>query len=306
VTFPSDRVRYLDPDGGIVDAKVVELWADDLPARSPLTSGRVRLDVDGMEFDARYLVPIANGPHGSTAGYEQLDNEILAGLRIARLYGRTGGPAEVPRLIGRYLDSAESFVLTEPPQGAPAGRVAGNLLTKDARAFQKSLLRAVLVIGGAGIAHRGIGPDTVLWDSATRTLQLTGFAHAAPLGAPRTVRGTMPWQAPEQRQGRAKGTVSDRDDLWAAGKLIYFMQTGEELDDPSQLHDEPDLSELLQGVFRAPDQRPNGRARSAAPPRFLPFCADARPGPGVRARPFGLLPAAGAQTSADRPACRRT
>ncbi len=140
------------------------------------------------------------------------------------------------------------------------------------------LLRAVRLLNAAGIAHRAIGPDTVRWDGDD--VQITDFSHAAPIGAPRTVAGVPPWQAPEQRpqvpDGGKRGVIGPNDDVWAAGRLIFHVLTGEELGGRDQLADRPELAELLAGVFGAPDGRPSAQTllhrlgEADAPPRPLP------------------------------------
>jgi hypothetical protein len=257
VTFPNDRIRYRDPYGETVEAKVVwEADDEELPATAPLRAGRVRLDVLGEEFDARYLVPVQAGPGGLDAGFDQIDNEILVGLRVVRRHGEPAHPLEVPRLIGWYLNSAEPFVLTEPPRGERIGDW-GRIGDDVQRMFQKSLLHAVQILGGVGVAHRNLNPDTVLWNTDTRTVQLTGFAHAAPFGAPRTV-AAVSWQAPEQRAKGARGQVGETDDVWAISKLIFYAKTGKDIS-RAGLEADGQLNELLRDVGREPGKRPSPR-----------------------------------------------
>ncbi len=58
---------------------------------------------------------------------------------------------------------------------------------------------------------------------ARLTEPVPGIADTAPVSAPGTVFGTVPYMAPEQVQGRA---VDARTDLWALGAIIYEMVTG--------------------------------------------------------------------------------
>lgn len=261
MTSSPGTLAYRDPFGVPCEAKIDELAGPEPPAGPPLEAARVRIacgDLDRADVTARRIRPVPLG-NGRTEGYEQLDNEILAGVRVARLYRGRPHPAEVTRLIGYDADSAEPFALLEPLRGEPVGGFAGRMLSRDRKPFQRSLLRAILVINGAGIVHRGISPETVLWDSASQTVQLTDFTRATLVGAPRTVVGAPPWQAPEQRPQQAVGRVSDRDDLWAAAKLIYYVITGQELHDLRALHDNPELGPLLGDVINAPDRRPSTR-----------------------------------------------
>jgi hypothetical protein len=68
-----------------------------------------------------------------------------------------------------------------------------------------------------------------------------------------------PWAAREQRPGTSCGWVSAQDDIWAAGRLIFYMSTREELTDRSQIEDRPALRNLLAEVFGPPEGRPTAR-----------------------------------------------
>jgi serine/threonine protein kinase len=95
----------------------------------------------------------------------------------------------------------------------------------------------------------------VRWDG--RRVQIADFSLATVIGAPRTAIGALPWAAPEQREGHISGKVSDKDDIWAAGRLIYYVRTGEELTSRDKLADWPALESLLDGVFGPPAGRPS-------------------------------------------------
>ena len=257
------------PGGAGQVAATVEGEAE--PAPPYLTARRVRL-TDGSQ--ARQL---RIGPVERATGYRRLDNEILAGLRLCRLVGEACYPPEVSRLIGYEADSAEPFALLEPYRGEPLAAAARRLLPDEQHRFQASLLRALCWLTAAGIAHRGIGPSSVRWDG--EHVRITDFSLATVIGAPREVIGALPWAAPEQRAdraGQARGDVSSRDDVWAAGRLIHYVLTGEELSHLGQVADVPGLEDLLAGVFGPPEGRPTaaelltGRLRQPHPvPRGL-------------------------------------
>lgn len=250
------RLSYRDLDGVRVDARVAAVGDCPVPIANGLATRLLKLETGGRTWEALQIRPVPYGPGGRAAGYELLDNEILAGLRLHRAQrsAASGYPLEVSRLIGHDADAARPYALLEPYRGTPVGKEAGNLLVSDHHPFQVSLLTGVRWLGAAGIAHRGISPDTVRWDG--RRVQITGFAHATVLGAPRTVVGDLPWCAPEQRSGRATGDVTERDDMWAAGRLIFYVLTGEELHEPGQLAAVPELAALLHGIFGPPEGRP--------------------------------------------------
>ncbi|TDC83524.1 hypothetical protein [Actinomadura sp. 7K507] len=273
-----NRLRYYDVHGVPVEAKAVEADETEPPLRPPLEAVRLRLELPDEEAAVRCVRPVGRGPGGLAAGCRQLDGEILAGLRLSRLCGGNPYPRTVSRLVGYDADVAEPFALLEPLRGVEVESLAGTLPTEQRRRFQVSLLRAVRVLNAAGIAHRGIGPGTVRWDGDE--VQITDFSRAALIGSPRTVAGTMPWQAPEQRpetpRGWRRGDVGPNDDIWAAGRLIFYVLTGEELDDRAKLADRPELETLLADVIERPERRPDAQTllrrlgEADPPPRPLP------------------------------------
>ncbi len=245
------KLQYIGlSDGTTVEAEIV--------SESDAVAHAVHreLQVSDVRIDPGELTMIATDEQ---SGYDLIDNEILAGLQLHRLAGIDRYPAEVSRLVGYNAAVTEPFVLLEPYRGVPVSEVAGKLLTADRRRFQISLLTGLRWLTVAGIAHRNINPHTVRWDEDSRTVQITGFLNATVFGAPRQIVGTLPWAAPEQRPDRITGDVGERDDIWAMGRLIFYVLTGEEPADRNSIRAEPELGQLLEGVFQAPADRPTCR-----------------------------------------------
>ncbi|WP_026412930.1 hypothetical protein [Actinomadura oligospora] len=252
---PNAQLRFTDArDGDPVTAET-ELVADEVPRAPGLCVQRVRLETAEGVFEGRLLRPATR----SAASLRLLDNEILAGLRLHRRVGSLAG-AEVAGLIGYDVAGTEPFALVEPCRGMPCGTEAGRLLPHDLRRFQASLVAGVRMLEAAGIAHRALGPETVRWDGDR--VQITDLSRSALVGEPRVAGGPPPWRAPEQHPEQVDGHVTDRDDLWAVGRLVLFMATGEEPDisgasSASLAHPfPPGLARLLDGVFGPPDRRP--------------------------------------------------
>jgi serine/threonine protein kinase len=195
------------------------------------------------------------------AGYERLDSEILAGRRLYEAADWGSYPPEVARLYGDEATSADPYALFEPYRGEPLREVGTHLLDDEFDAFQVSLLTGLCWLAAAGIAHRTINLDTVLWDSQRRRVQITDFSRSTVFGVPRTpVTGSSAWVSKEQRPGTFYGTVGPRDDVWAAGRVIFFVRNqGEDLVDRAQLTTSG-LDELFNGmlnpVFGPPEGRP--------------------------------------------------
>jgi hypothetical protein len=187
-------------------------------------------------------------------GYQRLDNEILAGLRLARQARSRPYPPEVSRLIGYAADSISPFALLEPYRGESADAVAGHLAPTGQHEFRVSLLTGLRWLAEAGIAHCGIGPSTVRWDG--EHVLITDFSLATVIGARQQVIAPPAWAALRSQTGLA----SEGDDILAAGLLIYYVLAGEELTDPGKLDDWPGLGDLLAEVFRKdPGLRPSAR-----------------------------------------------
>ena len=250
MTSPADRTEVLR-DHSVADSSermTAVTEGETEPAPPFLSARRIRLP-DGS-WARRLLVE----PGHRATGYQRLDNEILAGLRLGRLARDGCYPPELSRLISYEADSAEPYALLEPYRGEPLTAAARRLLPDEQHRFQVSLLGALCWLAAAGIAHRGIEPSSVRWDG--EHVQITDFSLASVIGASREVIGTPPWAAPEQRREQVSGQVSDRDDVWAAGRLIHYVLTGEELSHHRQVADVPGLDDLLAGVFGPPDSRP--------------------------------------------------
>lgn len=202
---------------------------------------------------------VAEGSQRST-GYDRLDNEILAGRQLYEVAEWGGYPPEVVRLYGDEATSADPYALFYPYRGRRLSTVGAHFLAEERDAFEVSLLTGLCWLAAAGIAHCALSPDTVLWDGAKRQVQIVDFSQSMVFGAPReAVPGPSSWIAREQRPGSVGGTVSARDDIWAAGRLIFFVRNhGEELADRGRLA-ESGLDELLAGVFGPPEGRPTAR-----------------------------------------------
>lgn len=219
-----------------------------------LVTRTVRLD-NGTELQQLRVAP---GPDRST-GYERLDNEILAGRRLHEVTEGVAYPAAVSRLYGDEAASTDPYALLEPHRGEPLQAAVRQMGDDDQRAFEVSLLTGLCWLEVAGIAHRGLSPLTVRWDGPTRQAQITDFSLCTVFGVPREAIGPPEWAGPEQRRGgKVDGLVTGHDDMYAAGRLIYYVRSqGESLQSRDQLA-EIGAADLEQ-VFAPPDSRPTAR-----------------------------------------------
>lgn len=253
------RLRFRRCSGEEVETRA---WADDagVPAGEFLTARRVWL-WDGTEL--RQHRPASGDPRQDA--YIRLDNEIRAGHRLHAAAEWEGYPPEVTRLYGYEATSADPYALFELYRGDEALREAGPYLYGDSfDEFLTGLLTGLCWLAGAGIAHRAISPDTVLWDSHTGKIQITDFSRSAPFGSARTpVTGSWSWVPRESRPDTCYGRVGSTDDIWAAVRLMYFVRSrGQDLDDISKLA-QYGLAQLFNGLienaFGPPESRPTAR-----------------------------------------------
>lgn len=180
------------------------------------------------------------------AGYQHLDNEILAGLWLYRTTRSRRYPAQISRLIGYVADSADPFALLDDYRGEPTADVAGHLTPAEQRSFHVSLMTGLRWLAEAGLAHCAIGLDTVRWDGDQ--VQITDFSQATVIGAGRSTLNRHARQAP----GLRAGPVTDRDDVWAALLLCYYVDTGQEFTHTSQLANWSSGGELAAEIAGGP------------------------------------------------------
>jgi hypothetical protein len=189
-----EELCYLSPAGDIVRDEASSV-SDTGPAPEFLTARSVRL-ADGTV--ARQL---QTDGRARQAGYLRLDNEILAGLRLAKTATADAYPPEVSRLIGYEPTSVAPFALLEPCRGDAIAVAGRRMLSDEQRRFQASLLAGLCWLAAAGIVHRALGPSTVRWDG--QRAQITDFSRATVIGAPRAARpGRRPGERPRRCLGR--------------------------------------------------------------------------------------------------------
>jgi serine/threonine protein kinase len=243
--------EYVDVEAQLEDAET--------PVGQFLMARKVWLD-SGTEL--RQHRPASRSQRSE--GYDRLDNEILAGRRlheVSELSDWGNYPPELARLYGDEATSADPYTLFDAYLGQPLRDVVRQIIDDEFEAFQVSLLTGLCWLAAAGIAHRAISPDTVLWDSKRRRVLITDFSRSTVFGVPRTpVTGVPGWVPMEQRPRTVYGTVGPRDDVWAAGRLIFFARNqGEDLVDRTQIADsglEVMFSGLFGKVFGPPEDRP--------------------------------------------------
>ncbi len=179
------------------------------------------------------------------AAGDELEREVMAGVRLLDRYPVDRYPAELVRLIGYNLDDVEPFVIVSPVRGTPFEE-SGQLRPDAREAFELSLLRGLAYLAEAGVTHHNLTPSTVHWDGID--VQIRDFGKAV--------------VADRSGEPSSNGQAGGGADIWSAGTLILRAATGRNsLVGPEMLAGRGQaLRDLLDGVF---DEVPTARPSAA-------------------------------------------
>ena len=185
-----------------------------------------------------------------SASRAALEDEVRAALTLIRRYGEEKYPPSLPRIVGYDTEAEEPFVLYERMAGQPLAGMVGQFNIKNRRLLSQGLISALRLLDGAGLVHRAVTPQNVLWDG--KCVRLCSLTFAVPAGSPRTAVGDAPWASPEQLA--AAGLTDPRDDVWSAAQVLYHVATGKAVNPagpPKLLSADSVLSAQLAGTFSA-------------------------------------------------------
>lgn len=213
---------------------------------------------------------------------ERLDGEGRAAIKLLRpegdpkaaarleVEGRVLARLDHPHIVrlidsGRTAEGRPYLALAHLGGGSLGDRLArGRLSAPTAVAVARAVASALACAHRAGIVHRDVKPDNVLFDEAGRPcLTDFGVARAAPgtldeqLTAPGTRLGTPDYMAPEQAFARP---IDARADLYALGALLYEMLTGHR----------PFVADCHRALYVAHEMSVPRRLRSICPDCVVP------------------------------------
>lgn len=255
----SQQLHGWDPFGAAKRWRLIRVAP--YPALTSALSTRIATLDDGTEVIIRTCPP-GSDPALRAATERLLDNEIRAGVRLARRYPRDGYPPELAELTGYSFEGAEPFAVLAPYRGAPAVNTVPRLIGQKPKRFVTSLLRGVAHFAAVDLVHGAINLNVLYVDGADDprglTVQLVGFEHTVAIG--------------ERRP--SSGPAHPGDDMLAVGRLLAtaFAELPAGCTDPPDLGGIEWLERALAGVFAEdPAKRPSvsdvlRRFASEAPP----------------------------------------
>ena len=206
-------------------------------------------------------------------------------LREARLMAGLGHPNVVTVYDVERVGEEVILVLEHLPGGTLADRLgAGPLPPSEVARIMDDVLAALEVAHEAGVVHRDVKPENVLFTRDGRAkltdfgiaIDLTGSGTASGLAPASSHPGTLAWMSPEQVRGGAP--LDGRSDLYSAGALLYRMLTGRHYVDLAGRADlearlavleegplptdarSPLLDVALAALAKAPEDRPSSAA----------------------------------------------
>jgi serine/threonine protein kinase len=153
--------------------------------------------------------------------FARFENEIKAVQKLEH--------PGIPKILDFSLKDKPFFV-TEFIEGKTLDEVSPRPLTSALQIFE-NLCAVVEYSHSQGIIHRDLKPDNVLWDSKEETVHVIDFGLAYAEDSEGRLTETMEqvgsrfYMAPEVEAGRAED-VSPTADVYALGKILYFLLTG--------------------------------------------------------------------------------
>ena len=187
---------------------------------------------------------------------DQARQELRQAVRIADLLARrlgvTGYPRELTRVVGHRPDGRTPY-LVGTRRGTPLSELRGELPLHAGQlgAVIDGIIAVLTQLADLRLVHRDIRPETLLWDGTSVQLTESGLVVDEFDERGRAV-GTDPWRSPEQAGGLGK--ADSRDDVYAAGAVIFHLATGEEASTAADMRArvqllDSSLHHLLEGVF---------------------------------------------------------
>ena len=176
---------------------------------------------DGVAGGQAYALKVMRAGQDPVAMLRAFRREaaMLAGIGhpgLPRMY-EVGQVGEIPYLAMELL-----------PGGSLADRLAvGPLAVPAVLDLGREVARTLAAAHHAGLVHRDVKPDNVVFDAAGRPRLIDfGLARGQAENEGEGVIGTLRYSSPEQT-GMIKRPVDQRSDLYALGAVLFECLTGE-------------------------------------------------------------------------------
>lgn len=177
---------------------------------------------------ASWVVKMAfpNAPKSRALGRLAHEQYILAKLKnvpgVVRVAGfENDGPDVALFLEDQGVDSLDRVLAAR-----------GQLSLRDVLRVGREASRVLERVHTAGVIHKDVKPQNMLWDETNERVTLVDFAiaselaeEAAPAAIPEALEGTLAYMAPEQTGRMARG-VDSRADLYALGVVLFELLCG--------------------------------------------------------------------------------
>ncbi len=158
--------------------------------------------------------------------------ETLAQFRSAYELSRAAKGDGVLEPLEFMHDEGRVVIVFRDRGGLPLPLLYGTGRADLANALTAALgiARALATVHDAGVIHKDLRPEHILYDPETGVVQLTGFGEATMAPRQRIEPGTMDQRAGEvylapEQTGRLNRALDHRADLYSLGAILYELLT---------------------------------------------------------------------------------
>lgn len=153
-------------------------------------------------------------------------------LREIKLTASLNHPHVLPLLDSGEIDGLVYYVMPYVSGGSLRTRLAGRTLPLDeARAVAEQVASALDYAHRAGVVHRDVKPENILFSEGLAVVADFGVARAVSTVDRQTLTrsgfpvGTLGYMSPEQAAGRTD--LDERTDVFSLGCVVYEMLVGD-------------------------------------------------------------------------------
>ena len=236
--------------------KIVNMASNDIRTKRIKGSKKV-----GTLLDDRYEIKGVIGKGGFSIVYEAVNVHTHAKVAIkectaneskerflkeARVLKDFADEPSVVSVIDSFEDDDTAYIVMEYLDGVTLREFIksnGRLKTKDTVELFSSVMKSISRLHSAGIIHRDISPDNLIY-TGNRTLKLLDFGAAKNYYEPDVSKLVFKSSYSPPEQMDEKGEMGTHTDVYSLCATIYYCLTGKDPDDV--------ISRLLLDEIRTP------------------------------------------------------